>query len=81
MGLVAGPDGQADWPNQQHLAPGEDHDALRAVDKDWVERKGKDGETELVLDREHIQRSKLRAEHRRWLFSKALPKVYGDKER
>lgn len=31
------------------------------------------------LDSEHIQRSKLRVDTRKWLLSKALPKIYGDK--
>ena len=29
---------------------------------------------------EHVQRSKLRYEGRRWLASKALPRIYGDKQ-
>lgn len=42
---------------------------------DWVEREagGK------LLDHEHVQRSKLRADTRKWLLSKQLPKVFGDK--
>lgn len=49
---------------------------------DWVKRrKGGDDEggDETVVDHEHISRSKLRFEGRRWLLSKALPKIYGDK--
>lgn len=41
---------------------------------DWMER---DGRT--VPDHEHISRSRLRFDARRWLLSKALPKIYGDK--
>lgn len=33
-----------------------------------------------VVDHEHIQRSKLRAESRRWYGSKILPKIFGDKQ-
>lgn len=45
---------------------------------DWVERKrGED--TITVVDHEHIARSKLRIDTRKWLLSKALPKIYGDK--
>lgn len=41
---------------------------------DWIEREqGKSANTE------HIQRSRLRFDARRWLLSKALPKIYGDK--
>ena len=46
---------------------------------DWMERKKRDGSTERVIDQEHIQRSRLRFDARRWLLSKALPKIYGDK--
>jgi len=41
---------------------------------DWMEV-----ETGKQPDHEHIQRSKLRVDTRKWLLSKALPKVYGDK--
>jgi hypothetical protein len=56
-------------------------DLLDIVDdstNDFVEREGKDGLT-TVVDHEHIQRSRLRADTRKWLLSKALPKIYGDK--
>lgn len=56
-------------------------DLLDIVDdgtNDFVEREGKDGLT-TVVDHEHIQRSRLRAETRKWLLAKALPKIYGDK--
>lgn len=32
-----------------------------------------------VIDHEHVQRSRLRIESRKWLMSKLLPKKYGDK--
>lgn len=46
---------------------------------DWVERKREDGSTDTVLDHEHVQRSKLRIEARKWMAGKLRPKVYGDK--
>jgi hypothetical protein len=46
---------------------------------DFMERKGKDGEAVMVVDHDHIARSRLRVDTRKWLLSKALPKVYGDK--
>lgn len=46
---------------------------------DWIERRKANGESETVVDHEHIQRSKLRFDARRWLLSKCLPKIYGDK--
>lgn len=47
---------------------------------DWMERQNADGTTgDVVLNGEHVQRSRLRVDTRKWLLSKALPKVYGDK--
>lgn len=46
---------------------------------DWVERKNKDGSTYTQFDSEHYQRSRLRVDTRKWMLSKMLPKVYGDK--
>lgn len=46
---------------------------------DWIERKREDGSTDTVLDHEHVQRSKLRIEARKWMAGKLRPKVYGDK--
>jgi hypothetical protein len=46
---------------------------------DWVDRKMANGELERVVDHEHIKRSALRVDTRKWMLSKALPKVYGDR--
>lgn len=46
---------------------------------DYVERENKDGSTYQAVDHDHIARSRLRVETRKWLLSKMLPKVYGDK--
>jgi hypothetical protein len=46
---------------------------------DWVQRRKESGETESVPDHEHIARSRLRFDARRWLLSKCLPKIYGDR--
>lgn len=44
---------------------------------DWVVRqRGKD--SVVLADHEHISRSKLRVEQRRWLMSKMAPQKYGD---
>jgi hypothetical protein len=45
---------------------------------DWMERKGAEdkGWTE---NGEHIQRSRLRIDARKWMAGKLRPKVYGDK--
>lgn len=42
---------------------------------DWVE--GENGEA--VLNHEHVTRSRLRVDTRKWLMSKLLPRKYGDK--
>lgn len=46
---------------------------------DYVERERADGTKYMAFDAEHVQRSKLRVDTRKWLLSKALPKIYGDK--
>jgi hypothetical protein len=46
---------------------------------DWkIETRGKDATPVKVLDREALERTKLRIETRKWLLSKALPHLYGD---
>lgn len=45
---------------------------------DYTERATERG-TQVVFDGEHVQRSKLRVDSRKWLLSKMLPKKYGDK--
>lgn len=46
---------------------------------DWMKRNGKEDEDYWVANGEHIQRSRLRIETRKWLMSKLKPKKYGDK--
>jgi hypothetical protein len=46
---------------------------------DWMERKNRDGSTVEVENHEALGRSRLRVDTRKWLLSKALPKVYGEK--
>jgi hypothetical protein len=46
---------------------------------DYTKRKSRDGSAEEVPDHEHINRSRLRVDTRKWLLSKVLPKVYGDR--
>ena len=45
---------------------------------DYVERESDSG-TQVVCDQEHIQRSRLRVDTRKWFLSKLLPKKYGDR--
>lgn len=47
---------------------------------DWMERFDKDGQSlGWVLNGEHVQRSKLRIDTRKWMAAKLAPKRYGDK--
>jgi len=46
---------------------------------DWMEKENKDGSTYEVVNSEHIQRSRLRVDVRKWTASKLKPKKYGDK--
>jgi hypothetical protein len=46
---------------------------------DYVAKDLGDNVTVEVVDHEHIARSRLRVDTRKWLLSKALPKVYGDR--
>jgi hypothetical protein len=44
---------------------------------DWMESFGEDGDTVYKLNGEHVQRSRLRIDTRKFLASKLLPKQYG----
>ena len=46
---------------------------------DYMERLNKNGEVEMVVNYENIQRSRLRVDTRKWIMSKLAPKKYGDK--
>ena len=45
---------------------------------DYMDKVNSEGETKRVLDSEHIQRSRLRIDTRKFIASKLRPKVYGD---
>jgi hypothetical protein len=48
---------------------------------DWMERK--DGEGESIgwqINGDHVRRSQLRIDSRKWLAAKLAPKKYGDKQ-
>jgi hypothetical protein len=44
---------------------------------DWMEKQG-DGDAGWVANGEHLQRSRLRVDARKWVASKLRPKKYGD---
>jgi hypothetical protein len=45
---------------------------------DYIERMTESG-SQVIVDHDHISRSRLRVETRKWILSKQLPKIYGDK--
>lgn len=46
---------------------------------DWMERRGEE-DAGWQANGEHIQRSRLRVDTRKWMLSKVLPKIYGEKQ-
>lgn len=47
---------------------------------DWMEKLGKDGQpVGFIVNGEHVQRSRLRVDTRKWLAAKLRPKKYGEK--
>lgn len=46
---------------------------------DWMAKHGKDDEPGYVLNGEHVQRSRLRVDTRKWYLSKVLPR-FADKQ-
>lgn len=46
---------------------------------DYMEKERPDGSTFVALDNEHVQRSRLRLDTRKWLMAKMKPKKYGEK--
>lgn len=47
--------------------------------EDLVERELENGKTVTVVDHDHIARSRLRVDTRKWIAAKMMPKLYGDK--
>lgn len=46
---------------------------------DYVETEDDEGNARTVFNHEHVQRSRLRVDTRKWYLSKVLPKKYGEK--
>lgn len=46
---------------------------------DYIERKRQDDSKYTEFDKEHVQRSRLRIDARKWLMGKLKPKKYGNK--
>jgi len=49
------------------------------TDDDWTTKENADGSEYEAVDHEHIQRSRLRVDSRKWLASKLKPKRYGER--
>ncbi len=48
---------------------------------DWAERTTKDGKKVVVGDHEHIHRSRLRVDTRKWMLARMSPRKYGDAQK
>ena len=46
---------------------------------DWMERAGDDAGSGWLLNGEHVQRTKVRIDARKWIAAKLKPKKYGEK--
>jgi hypothetical protein len=46
---------------------------------DYIMKTGRNGHEYEAVDQEHIQRSRLRVDSRKWILSKLRPETYGDK--
>ena len=64
---------QADFMAEQILEIADDGT------NDYVIRENKAGEKVEAIDHEHVQRSKLRVDARKWVAAKLKPRKYGDK--
>jgi hypothetical protein len=69
---AAAREAQADYLAEELLEIADD------ARNDWVERRREDGTIVTVLNGEHIQRSRVRIDTRKWLLAKLQPKRYGD---
>ena len=46
---------------------------------DWLKREAEDGSITEVLNSEHVTRSRLRVDTRKWIMAKRAPKKYSDR--
>jgi len=64
---------QADFHADELLAISDDGS------NDWMARQGKDDAPGYVLNGEHVQRSRLRVDTRKWLMARMAPRKYGER--
>lgn len=46
---------------------------------DWMQRRVDDGTFEPIVDKENIQRSRVRIDARKWLLAKMMPSIFGER--
>ena len=69
---AAAREAQADYLAEELLEIADD------ATNDWMQRRREDGTIATVLNGEHVQRSRLRIDTRKFLLAKLQPKKYGD---
>jgi len=69
---TAAREAQADYLAEELLEIADD------ATNDWIQRRREDGTIVTVLNGEHVQRSRLRIDTRKFLLAKLQPKKYGD---
>ena len=46
---------------------------------DWMQRRVDDGTFEPIVDKDNIQRSRVRIDARKWLLAKMMPSIFGER--
>lgn len=71
------------WNNANQLQEDKIFDEMMGIaddgTNDYMERKRRNGEVEIVVDHENVHRSKLRVETRKWILARRNPKKYGER--
>jgi len=62
-----------------HTMADETLDVADEASSDWIDTQDSDGKPAQKFNAEAVARSRLRVDTRKWLLSKCLPKIYGDK--
>lgn len=65
--------------DQAEILADENLDIADDGSNDYVTRENKDGSTYEAIDHDHIARSRLRIDARKWFASKVAPKKYGER--
>jgi hypothetical protein len=62
-----------------HAMVDEITDIVDDASNDWMEHETEAGRIVTQVNQEHIARSKLRVDHRKWIAAKVLPALYGER--